>query len=109
MSPADARHLRRMLECISAMRSGSVSLVDGTDNLLFLRNALEEFEAFGQAWFDDFTAHLVTLESAGLDSRGQRLKGGNQHEAHVTHALNELEAMVRSRFPDGVPPVEDWT
>ena len=104
MTPADASHLRRMLDCVSAMRSKSVSLVQGADSLLFLRNALEAVE---QGWADEFTSHLATLESAGLASPEQIANMGSRYADVVTGALDALEAMVRCHFPGGIPPTED--
>jgi hypothetical protein len=104
MTPADVRHLRRMLECISGMRSQSVSLVQGADTLLFLRNALEEID---QPWADAFTSHLATLESAGTASRDQIATMGSRFADVVADALDALERMVCSRFPGGLPPTEE--
>lgn len=103
MTPVDARHLRRMLECISAMRSKSLSLVQGADSLFFLRNALEEIE---QTWADEFTSHLATLESAGTASREQIAAMGSRYADVVAGALDALERMVDGRFPGGLPPAE---
>jgi len=101
MTAADGRHLRRMLDCIAAMRSQSVSLVQGADSLLFLRNALEQAE---QSWVDEFTSHLATLESAGLASPDQIATMGSRYAGTMHGALDALEGLVRGRFPGGIPP-----
>ena len=99
MMGADVRHLRRMLHLISGMRAGEYSLVDGANDLLALRDALEEFDAFGQGWFDDFTSHLVTLESAGVTSSGKALLHHRPLAPYVRDALDGLEAMILERLP----------
>jgi len=104
MTAADGRHLRRMLDCIAGMRSESVSLVQGADSLLFLRNALEHAE---QSWVDELTSHLATLEFAGLASPEQVTAMGSKYAEVVAGALDALEDLVRGRFPDGVPPAGD--
>lgn len=93
-----------MLECISAMREKSVSLVRGVDNLLFLRDALDTVE---EGWANEFTSNLATLESAGLASPEQIASMGSRYSDIVMHALDALERMVRGRFPLSMPPEEE--
>jgi hypothetical protein len=99
MTETDARHLRRMLDCISAMRTGKLSLVQGSSELLALRDALEDFDAFGQEWFDGFTSHLVTLESAGIAPNGTILSPGAPLQPHVKSALDHIGLMVGQHIP----------
>jgi hypothetical protein len=103
MSPADVRHLRRMLACISAVRSGGASLVEGANSLLFLRDALDATE---EAWTDEFTSHVATLESAGLATQEQVTAMGGSYASVVANVIDTLEAMVRGRFPGGTLPDE---
>lgn len=98
MRKADIRHLSRMVERISLLRSGGISLVEGANDLLSLRDILEEFDAFGQAWFDTFTSHVVTLESAGVASDGQVLPRHHPLEPYVLDALAHLDSLVRSHL-----------
>jgi hypothetical protein len=99
MTEIDARHLRRMLECISAIRTGKLSLVQGSGELLALRDALEDFDAFGQEWFDGLTAHLVTLESAGIATNGTILSPGVPLQPPVKSALDHIDLMVGQHIP----------
>jgi hypothetical protein len=71
-----------------------VSLVQGADGLLFLRNALEEVD---EACADDFAAHLATLESAGTGCRKQIATMGSSYADVVTNTVDQLERMVRRR------------
>jgi hypothetical protein len=98
MMETDARHLHRMLERISLLRAGGISLVQGADDLLSLRDMLEEFDAFGQAWFDTFTSHVVTLESGGVASDGQIIPPYRPLEPYVMDALDQLDALVQNHL-----------
>jgi hypothetical protein len=104
MISVDIRHLQRMLDCISAMRTGALSLVGGADNLLFLLDALEVAEP---AWADEFTSYVATIESAGTASPEQIASMGSQFPAVVATTLDALAEMVRSRLPDKVPPKDE--
>ena len=96
MIPADARHMRRMLECISGVRRQSVSLVQGASTLLFLLNAMEDVE---EGWADEFTSYLVTLDSAGTASLNQIATMGSRYVDVVHDTLDTLERLVRDRLP----------
>lgn len=102
MSPKDARQFRQMLNCITDMRRGATNLVQGADSLLFLRSALEAVE---EAWSDEFSSHVATLESAGLATSAQVEEMGSRFQAVVSGALDSLETMVLARFP--VPPTDE--
>src|SRR3954470_4800886 len=95
MTDTETRPLRRMLERISLLKSGAISLVQGADDLLSLRDMLDEFDAFGQAWFDTFTSHVVTLESAGVASAGKVLPRQSPLEPYVSDALDHLDSLIR--------------
>ena len=108
MIASDARHLGRMLDCISAVRSQSASLWDGVGNLDFLLAALEG-EEFDEAWVDEFTSNLATLDEIGTASADQIATMGSQYGDVVTAALDAIERLVRSRLPIATPPPEgDW-
>lgn len=100
MTEADVRHLRRMMERLSLLRTGAISLVQGADDLLSLRDMLEDFDAFGQTWFDTFTSHVVTLESGGVTSDGDLLPRHSPLEPFVVSALDAIESLVRNHLPN---------
>jgi hypothetical protein len=89
-----------MMERLSLLRTGAISLVQGADDLLSLRDMLEDFDAFGQTWFDIFTSHVVTLESGGVASDGKIHPRHSPLEPHVVGALDALESLVRKHLPN---------
>lgn len=91
----DERQLRRMLECLDAVRRGAVSLRAASDSLLFLRGALMNVD---RPWADEFTSHLATLESASLASAAQRQEMGDRYQRLVEVTLDALEKIVRARL-----------
>jgi hypothetical protein len=96
MTPADFRHLQQMRACIASLRSGATSLGAGADSLLFLRTSLETVEA---GWDESFTAHVATLESAGLATSEQVAAMGQGYSAAISQALDDLETLVTSQLP----------
>jgi len=78
------------------MKSGAVSLLAGTDTLVFLHSSTEVAE---DGWDDEFTSEVATLESAGLATLQQVSEMGTSYEIAIAKALNELEALVLRRVP----------
>ena len=56
----DTRQISKMDEQIASFQSGSISLGDLVEDLVFLRNALEQCE---DDWESEFTEKLTDLES----------------------------------------------
>lgn len=94
-TPADARHLARMLECTERMHGGTLTLVEGADRLLSLRDALEAAEP---GWAAELTDGIATLESAGTASPEQIATMGRDYPALVTTTLDTIERLVRDRM-----------
>lgn len=94
-TPADARHLERMLECTERMRVGTITLAEGADTLLSLRDALEAAEP---GWAAELTDGIATLESAGTASPEQIAMMGREYPALVAMTLDTIERQVRDRM-----------
>jgi hypothetical protein len=97
-----------MVDVLAAVRGGKASLVQAADSLLFLRDAVDERD---ESWADEFTGHVATLESAGIDAKGNVLgRGGTVDRAgHIqppgsaypgfpVAALDALEQLIQQRL-----------
>lgn len=88
----DSRLLERMLDCFVRMRTGTLSLVQGADDLMVLRDSLDSVEP---RWAAEFTDRIATLDSAGMASAKQIRAMGSDYERAVSTALDDLESLVR--------------
>ncbi len=88
---ADTRHLQCMLADLLAMRSGALSLLQGADRLLFLRDCLTIVD---DRWDEQFTSHVATIESIGLASAEQRVQMGDNYAALLASTLDSIEELI---------------
>ncbi|WP_163834676.1 hypothetical protein [Spartinivicinus ruber] len=95
MSDYNLRQLEKMHLQISAYKDGKIDLRSLIEDLMFLRDALEEVE---QKWEHDFTDRIIDLESAysyaleknagNLDSLTQKI---------VEDALPKLQFLIEQK------------
>ena len=92
MIESDLRHLNRMAHLVNAAKAGKIGLVKLAEELLLRRDALESID---EAWSDELTSYVATIDSAGLASVAQRVAMGDAYRQLITETLEQVEHLIR--------------
>ncbi|MEM6795655.1 MAG: hypothetical protein AAF725_16885 [Acidobacteriota bacterium] len=82
---------RRMLDVIEAAQKGETSLLTAADTLNFL---LASINPQARPWADKIGSNILTLESAGIATQGQREAMGEKFNDLRRETLRDLAALV---------------